>query len=384
MGRAPTNAETIALRRLFFESSTLAVNEFKQRSERDETAEPTKMPVAERNARLEDQKKRLPGLHFSPETEPSHKLVDAVCQMATDQTLEWTPWEKLTSRSSEVTHSQKDLKFSLDSQGSVKVAAKTQSPDANVTGEMRVRCGRLSRAAKQSGFAVLPVDGPRNEHKVECPVLTLDLVRTEEQQCLLDTLRQLKPQAIHVTKSFGTWTFDTAAERGNCGEESLEKEGSKYGIYHTPEQFIERAISLTHPFDDKFAVEDLTRSNLFELLTKGKSHVAAQRLDFAKKLARWSKELVTEEARYLATLPLHAQKVLKGKKLLLFRKLLAESGCPDLGPSDIMSGLDLVGTASKSPFFDTKLVPATSTPQFLQMSAKWQRPKMDLRDLERP
>ena len=428
--------------------------------------------------------------------------------------------------------------------------------------EVFAGCGRLSRAAKQSGFAVLPVDGPRNEHKVECPVLTLDLVRTEEQQCLLDTLRQLKPQAIHValpcgtgsrarerpvpahlvakgapqprpvrnashplgmpgltyhekqrvesanklakfaidlfvlavtlscvfslenpsnswmwnvlfvyvqqlndqrfrqawtnmfavqfsncahggerpkqttwrsthdvynhlakpcpgdhehkpyqvTKSFGTWTFDTAAESeypwllcirlcqalhakfskcfdlsppkkptightqnkhqrtlipeyrcitnqtphprdefkllppqssgGNCGEESLEKEGSKYGIYHTPEQFIERAISLTHPFDDKFAVEDLTRSNLFELLTKGKSHVAVQRLDFAKKLARWSKELVTEEARYLATLPLHAQKVLKGKKLLLFRKLLAESGCPDLGPSDIMSGLD--------------------------------------------
>ena len=469
--------------------------------------------------------------------------------------------------------------------------------------EVFAGCGRLSRAAKQSGFAVLPVDGPRNEHKVECPVLTLDLVRTEEQQCLLDTLRQLKPQAIHValpcgtgsrarerpvpahlvakgapqprpvrnashplgmpgltyhekqrvesanklakfaidlfvlavtlscvfslenpsnswmwnvlfvyvqqlndqrflqawtnmfavqfsncahggerpkqttwrsthdvynhlakpcpgnhehkpyqvTKSFGTWTFDTAAESeypwllcirlcqalhakfskcfdlsppkkptvghtqnkhqrtlipeyrcitnqtphpldefkllppqssgGNCGEESLEKEGSKYGIYHTPEQFIERAISLTHPFDDKFAVEDLTRSNLFELLTKGKSHVAAQRLDFAKKLARWSKELVTEEARYLATLPLHAQKVLKGKKLLLFRKLLAESGCPDLGPSDIMSGLDLVGTASKSPFFDTKLVPATSTPQFLQMSAKWQRPKMEARNV---
>jgi hypothetical protein len=154
MGREPTNAETIALRRLFFESTTLAVHEFKQRSERDETAEPTKMPVAERNARLEDQKKRLPGLHFSPETEPSHKLVDTICQMAVDQTLEWTPWEKLTSRSSEITHSQKDLKFSLDSQGSVKVAAKTQSPDANITGEMRVRQA-LNRRARAFDLAQL-------------------------------------------------------------------------------------------------------------------------------------------------------------------------------------------------------------------------------------
>ena len=70
--------------------------------------------------------------------------------------------------------------------------------------EVFAGCGRLSRAAKQSGFAILPVDGPRNEHKVECPVLTLDLVRTEEQQCLLDTLRQLKPQAIHVALPCGT------------------------------------------------------------------------------------------------------------------------------------------------------------------------------------
>ena len=94
MGRAPTNAETIGLRRPFLESSTLAVNEFRQRSERDGTAEPSKMPVAERNARLEDQRKRLQGVHFSPEAEPSHELVDTVCQMETEQTLEWTPWGK--------------------------------------------------------------------------------------------------------------------------------------------------------------------------------------------------------------------------------------------------------------------------------------------------
>ena len=114
MGQAPTNAEIIGLRRLFFESSTLAVNEFRQCTERDETAEPAEMPAAERNARLGDQRKRLQGVHFSPETEPGHKLVDTVCQVGTDQTLEWTPWKKLTSRGSEITHSQKDLKLSLD------------------------------------------------------------------------------------------------------------------------------------------------------------------------------------------------------------------------------------------------------------------------------
>ena len=42
MGQAPSNAETIGLRKLFFESSFLAVNGFCQRSNRDETPEPAK------------------------------------------------------------------------------------------------------------------------------------------------------------------------------------------------------------------------------------------------------------------------------------------------------------------------------------------------------
>ena len=54
MGRDPTVAEQIGLRRLFFESVTLAINDLKQRQERDDAAEPSRLPVAERNSRLED------------------------------------------------------------------------------------------------------------------------------------------------------------------------------------------------------------------------------------------------------------------------------------------------------------------------------------------
>ena len=97
--------------------------------------------------------------------------------------------------------------------------------------------------------------------------------------------------------------------------------------------------------------------------------MANQRLAFAKKLAVWSKELAAEEARHFATLPEHAQEVLRGERLLLFKKLLVESGCPDSDAGDIMAGLDLVGTATKSPFFDPKLAPAATTPQFLKLSA---------------
>ena len=81
LGRAPSNPELIVLRRLFFEACTLAVTDIKQQSERDATSEPVRMAIAERNQRLADQKARLTGLHFAPETEPSHRLVDTICQM---------------------------------------------------------------------------------------------------------------------------------------------------------------------------------------------------------------------------------------------------------------------------------------------------------------
>ena len=71
--------------------------------------------------------------------------------------------------------------------------------------------------------------------------------------------------------------------------------------------------------------------------------MANQRLAFAKKLTVGSKELAAEEARYFATLPEHAQKVFQRKRLLPFKKLLVESGCPDLDAGDVMAGLDLVG-----------------------------------------
>ena len=154
LGRDPTNPELIILRRLFFESCTLSISELKQRTERDDATEPTRMPVAERNARIEDQKTRLVGLHFSPENEPSHKLVDSIVQMGIDQTLEWLPWEKLTNRASEITHSQKDFKLSFDAQGSLKVAQKQQEPEASVAGEMKVRQA-LNRRARAFDLAKL-------------------------------------------------------------------------------------------------------------------------------------------------------------------------------------------------------------------------------------
>ena len=84
-----------------------------------------------------------------------------------------------------------------------------------------------------------------------------------------------------------------------------------------------------------------------------------------------------EEARFHAAMPEHVRTVLKGKRVLLFKALLKEFKCPDLDLPDIMLGTDLVGVPSKSPFFDWKLAPATTTPKFALISERWQRKKLE-------
>ena len=70
--------------------------------------------------------------------------------------------------------------------------------------EIFAGCARLSRCAKQQGFQVIPVDGPRNEHTPECPVLTLDLTDEHAQECLIQTLNVLHPAVIHIALPCGT------------------------------------------------------------------------------------------------------------------------------------------------------------------------------------
>ena len=148
IGRRVNPAEKIPIRRLFFEAHTLALADLKTRFEKDDTSEPSQIPLPERIARLEQQRTRLPGVHFSSETEPAHKLVDLVFQMCQDQQVTWVPWEKLSSRASEITSSKKEMHITFDTSGSLKLSKKVDTPGTELAGEIKIRqaLSRRSRA----------------------------------------------------------------------------------------------------------------------------------------------------------------------------------------------------------------------------------------------
>ncbi|CAE7311794.1 gpt [Symbiodinium sp. CCMP2592] len=187
------------------------------------------------------------------------------------------------------------------------------------------------------------------------------------------TVRQSRraPQLIPEFKEFR----DSRPTQGEFRE--LVRDGgsdgscSTFGIFHTKQEFTHKALKLDHPFDDAAAIDDSTRRNIFDLLTKGLSSVAQKRINAIKKVNQMAKELSVEEARFQTSLPQHAQEVLKGKRILLWRKLLQETGFPDVSVSELMEGVDLVGKPTKSPLFEWKEVPATSSVQDLLDSSVW-------------
>ena len=80
-GAGISMGESAKLRRLHFEASTYAIAQLRTAVSSDSSDGSRKLPLAEKFARLEEQRKRLAGLEISDEMTPSHALIDLVTTM---------------------------------------------------------------------------------------------------------------------------------------------------------------------------------------------------------------------------------------------------------------------------------------------------------------
>ncbi len=102
-GADPAPADRVPLvRRLFFESYTLAAADLRSRLEKREDDQLRKLAQAERAARYTAQTNRLTGLDLVGEVERSHALVDLVFQLVEENQLKYIRWEQCTKRDQEL------------------------------------------------------------------------------------------------------------------------------------------------------------------------------------------------------------------------------------------------------------------------------------------
>lgn len=138
-GDPPPPAQAAAMRRLFWESHTLALADLKQRSEHGSDSVSKKLPASERKARSDAQRGRLTGLTWGPDAEPSHQLVDRFVAMYEENIISYVKPEFCTSRSYEVLNAKQTPSFSLGSDGNLKLKEASHDQECAVNGEMRLR-----------------------------------------------------------------------------------------------------------------------------------------------------------------------------------------------------------------------------------------------------
>lgn len=147
-----------------------------------------------------------------------------------------------------------------------------------------------------------------------------------------------------------------------------------WGVYATPEQFVESAKHVVHPAASFETVDDCLLEAAFNLLTEGYVSVARKRTLAIKKWTTRAAELQSAEDALHAKLPKRMQLILKGKRLLLMKEMLASIGYPDVSlVEDILAGFRLTGLVDDSKAFQPKFRPPAMSEDDLMKSARWTR-----------
>lgn len=138
--------QMIAVRQMWFESYTIAMTELEERVKKTPNDVPKSLPLAERMARIEQQKKKLTGLVIDQYMEPAHSLVDKVHSMLDDGVLTYVGPEKCPSRHDEIQGQKTEQHVVFDSMGNLKINKKAADLSCDVSGELKLRQALTRRA----------------------------------------------------------------------------------------------------------------------------------------------------------------------------------------------------------------------------------------------
>ena len=145
-----------ALRRVWFESHTVALNEVKQRMEKTDDALPKRLPQPEREVRRANQQLRLSGLLLEGQLECSHALIDLIHGMQEDDTLRYVEPSACTHREAELLGTKKEAMVKLDASGFLKQTVRDGVIVSDASTEYRLRLCLQRRSLAFDQMDLLP------------------------------------------------------------------------------------------------------------------------------------------------------------------------------------------------------------------------------------
>ncbi|CAE7198911.1 unnamed protein product [Symbiodinium sp. CCMP2592] len=174
------------------------------------------------------------------------------------------------------------------------------------------------------------------------------------------------PIAMVVGKTQRAGRFHDLA----VGVAKVQKGSITFGVYHEPEEFVARALSVQHPCH----LESLLPSELVEAIranhSKDVATLGRERTEMLKKWLARAEELETAESQFKGSFSSHRRQVLCNKRLLLMKEMLDSVGHEDEDLiSDLSNGFDLTGPLPRSNAFKNKYRPAATAEETLRKSA---------------
>ena len=145
-----------------------------------------------------------------------------------------------------------------------------------------------------------------------------------------------------------------------------------YGIFHTPEEFLQQAYKLRHPFNIPVASDYDNLDALSKILRMGKLGVMKHRLGQIKKYRDLAASLESEERCLQDSLNPDVGRIMASKRLLLFKSMRADAGIEDDHLfSELCHGFRLTGQLAASRLFKPRLRPAEMSVDELRKTSKW-------------
>ena len=148
----------------------------------------------------------------------------------------------------------------------------------------------------------------------------------------------------------------------------------KYGVWHSPEEFLQRATTVYQPMDHDSALHQATKDAIQKVVQTCPIKLAKERLSTVFNLRKLSQELQHKEDELKAAMHTDVRSCVCSKRIMLFEHILKHLDYWDMDVVNLLKfGVPLVGLQDPPNGYHKLLVPASMTEEELLGSARWRR-----------
>ncbi|CAE7799781.1 unnamed protein product [Symbiodinium sp. CCMP2592] len=154
----------------------------------------------------------------------------------------------------------------------------------------------------------------------------------------------------------------------------VEVREAQFGVYHTPDEFLNAALKVTHPFDSAVSIDGPNLRAIAFTLEHGVKAVQQRRMEVLEHYRALEHSLRSDEEALKQAMDPTVREIMGNKKLLLFKQMLKDAGVPDERLfEDMVQGFRLTGPLVPSGLFPPKYKPAVISVDELRRTSQWSK-----------